>query len=169
MIRIITGDCRNVLATLSAESVHCVVCSPPYFGLRDYGVAGQIGLEPTYREYVQEMVTVFREVRRVLRADGTLWLNLGDTYNNGGRIGRDDFGSNRQRPPCAGLKPKDLCGIPWRIAFALQTDGWYLHSDIIYSKTNPMPESVTDRPTKTHEYIFLLSKSEQYYYDADAI
>jgi DNA modification methylase len=179
-VRIITGDCRDVLATLPAESVHCCVTSPPYWGLRDYGVAGQIGLESTYQDFVEQMVAVFREVRRVLRADGTLWLNLGDSYASG-EIGRHDggrtygdtydrksFGERQQRRP-SGLKPKDLCGIPWRVAFALQADGWWLRQDIIWSKPNPMPESVTDRCTKAHEYVFLLSKSERYYYDAEAI
>jgi DNA modification methylase len=154
---ILTGDARALLPTLAAASVDCCVTSPPYWGLRDYGVDGQIGLEPTPDDYVAALVEVFRQVRRVLRADGTLWLNLGDTYA-GGKIGRAD-----------GLKPKDLCGIPWRVAFALQADGWYLRSDIIWAKPNPMPESVTDRPTKAHEYVFLLSKQERYYYDADAI
>jgi DNA modification methylase len=179
-VRILTGDCRDVLATLPAESVHCVVTSPPYWGLRDYGVAGQIGMEPSYQDFVAEMVAVFREVRRVLRADGTLWLNLGDTYAGGGNGGSGSFEHHRanwrqvprrsgQRNSVNGLKPKDLCGIPWRVAFALQADGWWLRQDIIWSKPNPMPESVTDRCTKAHEYVFLLSKSERYYYDADAI
>jgi len=196
------GDCREVLAELPAESVQCVVTSPPYWGLRDYGtstweggneecdhapdrnspsskleggkttqgmakifkevclscgakrVDNQLGLEQTPDEYVANMVEVFRAIRRVLRKDGTVWLNLGDSY-----------ASN----PYAGIKPKDLVGIPWRVAFALQADGWYLRADIIWSKPNPMPESVTDRPTKAHEYIFLLTKSPHYYYDADAI
>jgi DNA modification methylase len=247
------GDCRDVLRELPAESVHCVVTSPPYWGLRDYGTAmweggdeacdhrndtqhqrqgstsqragrsnideqrnenfrslcgkcgatridSQLGLEPTPEEYVANMVAVFREVRRVLRKDGTLWLNLGDSYvaGQGGRqssVGempakplrseanpraRDDVdtGSWAERDatvkmtPARGtttLKPKDLVGVPWRVAFALQADGWYLRSDVIWSKPNPMPESVTDRPTKAHEYLFLLSKSARYYYDADAV
>jgi DNA modification methylase len=176
------GSCLNVLPTLTAQSVHTCVTSPPYWGLRDYGVNGQFGLEATPDEYVDNMVTVFRGVWRVLRDDGTLWLNLGDSYANtgkggGGRQGNawldhggkttDCAGTFKYAPP--GLKPKDLVGIPWRVAFALQADGWYLRSDIIWHKPNPMPESVTDRPTKAHEYIFLLSKSERYYYDADAI
>lgn len=142
------GDCRDAMAfNIADESVHCCITSPPYFGLRDYGVDGQIGLEPTPVEYVEQMVQVFREVRRVLREDGTLWLNLGDTYG----------------------KDKSLLGIPWRIAFALQADGWRLRQDIIWHKPNPMPESVRDRCTKAHEYLFLLSKSPRYYWDAEAM
>ncbi len=191
-VRIITGDCRDVLATMPAESVHCVVTSPPYWGLRDYGVAGQIGLESTYQEFVEQMVAVFREVRRVLRADGTCWVNLGDSYATGmfTRQGKPrnvpqppndwygtDLGGRRradhvalvERHQLDGLKPKDLCGIPWRVAFALQADGWWLRQDIIWSKPNPMPESVTDRCTKAHEYVFLLSKSERYYFDQESL
>jgi DNA modification methylase len=153
-MRILQGDCRQVLATLPAASVQCCVTSPPYFGLRNYGVEGQIGLEETPDAYVAEMVAVFREVRRVLKDDGTLWLNLGDSYVSNGRCG---------------IKPKDLIGIPWMVAFALRADGWYLRKDIIWSKPNPMPESVTDRPTSSHEHVFLLSKAARYYYDADAI
>ena len=176
------GDCRAVLATMEAESVHTVVTSPPYWGLRDYGAEGQLGLEPTPEQYVENMVAVFREVRRVLRSDGTLWLNLGDSYAGGGQTGRNDGGRPEKGKGWAeydikrtkvrrddGLKPKDLVGIPWRVAFALQADGWYLRSDIIWSKPNPMPESVTDRPTKAHEYLFLLAKSSSYYFDADAV
>ena len=158
--------------------MQCVVTSPPYWGLRDYCVDGQLGLESTPEEYVANMVEVFREVRRVLRDDGTLWLNLGDSYA-AGKTGRDDSGGNgrfggpriepKQRSAPPGLKPKDLVGIPWRVAFALQADGWYLRSDIIWSKPNPMPESVTDRPTKAHEYLFLLAKSGRYWYDANSI
>jgi DNA modification methylase len=184
VITTFAGNCRNVLRTLPAESVHCCVTSPPYWGLRDYGVAGQIGLETTPDEYVATMVAVFRDVRRVLRNDGTLWLNLGDSYagstmtggNNGINAsgGVNGFKQARQfsrKNELSGLKPKvkDLVGIPWRVAFALQADGWYLRQDIIWSKPNPMPESVTDRCTKAHEYLFLLSKSARYYYDADAI
>ncbi|WP_416367098.1 DNA-methyltransferase [Rhodopseudomonas palustris] len=168
---------------MAPESVHCCVTSPPYFGLRDYGVAGQIGLEPTPDEFVAEMVAVFREVHRVLRDDGTLWLNLGDSYNAGttkpssaskhadvgGWTSRSGDAAGARRTNAVGLKVKDLIGIPWRVAFALQADGWYLRQDIIWSKPNPMPESVTDRCTKAHEYLFLLSKSQRYYYDADAI
>ena len=177
-VRIITGDCRDVLKTLPDESVHCVVTSPPYWGLRDYGVSGQMGLETTPAEFVAGMVGVFAEVRRVLRADGTLWLNLGDSYAGGGcgsreaerwpKQSRNDHMATHAKKH-SGLKTKDLVGAPWRVAFALQADGWYLRSDIIWSKPNPMPEGVTDRPTKAHEYIFLLSKSERYFYDAAAI
>ena len=191
MGEILVGDARETLATLPAESIHCCVTSPPYWGLRDYGEPGQLGLEPTPEEYVQRLVGIFREVRRVLRGDGTLWLNLGDSYATSGVAGpqrdasgglgggrdlgtRGEHGSsitsagiNRAIP--RGLKPKDLVGIPWRVAFALQADGWYLRSDIIWSKPNPMPESVTDRPTKAHEYLFLLSRSPRYFYDADAV
>ena len=174
-VMIHTGDCRDVLRTLPEESVDCCVTSPPYFGLRDYGVDGQIGLEPTVEEYVAKMVDVFREVRRVLRKDGTLWLNIGDSYTSGGRTWRDKDAKNKGRavdcraPTPEGLKPKDLIGIPWRVAFALQADGWYLRQDIIWSKPNPMPESVRDRCTKAHEYVFLLSKSQKYYFAADDI
>jgi site-specific DNA-methyltransferase (adenine-specific) len=230
-IRIINGDCRDVLATLPPDSVHCCVTSPPYWGLRDYGTAkweggvlgcdhqesapsrtaasiasssldggkgsvhlshqfkgdclrcgarridSQIGLESTYQEYVEQMVAVFREVRRVMRRDGTCWLNLGDSYaasrsyqvtdNMNPAVGPTRH-LGRAVPP-AGLKQKDLVGIPWRVAFALQDDGWYLRQDLIWSKPNPMPESVTDRCTKAHEYLFLLTKSARYYYDAEAI
>ena len=180
-IRIMIGDARHELTKLADQSVHCCVTSPPYFGLRDYGVAGQIGLEPTPDAFVAEMVAVFREVRRVLRNDGTLWLNLGDSYNNfrvskgpGQAVhGRDKLNGkpapDSGRRGWHGLKEKDLIGIPWRVAFALQADGWCLRQDIIWSKPNPMPESVTDRCTKAHEYIFLLSKSARYFYDAEAI
>ncbi len=175
------GDCLDVLPQLPEKSINCCVTSPPYWGLRDYGVEGQLGLEETPDEYVSKMVDVFREVRRVLHDDGTLWLNLGDCFNayNGG-AGPGSTISNTQtdqRPHlpsgyglrCKSLKPKDLIGIPWRVAFALQADGWYLRSDIIWHKPNPMPESIKDRPTRSHEYIFLLSKSRQYYYDHKAI
>jgi len=183
---IYTGNCLDILPTLDAESVQCCVTSPPYWGLRDYGVDGQIGLEKTPEEYVEKMVRVFREVRRVLADDGTLWLNLGDSYSGSmkGSGGNDPersckqvtnsgsyFGSqvDNARKINTGLKPKDLMGIPWRVAFALQSDGWYLRQDIIWSKPNPMPESVTDRCTKAHEYIFLLSKAARYYYDQEAV
>lgn len=187
-VRFITGDCRLVLASLPDQSVNCIVTSPPYFGLRDYGVDGQIGLEQTPDAYVAELVAVFREARRVLRDDGTLWLNLGDSYaanqsNNGGYSdkstlagftspdtkGRRANDATKPRKISHGLKPKDLIGIPWRVAFALQADGWWLRQDIIWAKPNPMPESVTDRCTKAHEYLFMLSKSARYFYDADAI
>ncbi len=175
------GDWVEVLHTMPDESVHCVVTSPPYWGLRDYGVTGQLGLERTPEEYVAKMVEGFREVRRVLRDDGTLWLNLGDSYAGswGAQGGPSNLGlppagvyadkSPTRNPRAIGLKSKDLCGIPWMVAFALRSDGWYLRQDIIWSKPNPMPESVRDRCTKAHEYIFLLSKSERYYYDQDAI
>jgi len=177
------GDCLDVMRAMAPASADCCVTSPPYWGLRDYGVDGQLGLESTPAEYVARMVEVFREVRRVLKDDGTLWLNLGDSYMGGGggnygtgasvASGHGQHLTNvRNRPDfiaATGLKSKDLCGIPWRVAFALQADGWYLRSDIIWAKPNPMPESVTDRPTKAHEYLFLLSKSERYYYDSGAI
>ena len=163
---------------MEAGSVNCCVTSPPYFGLRDYGNDEQIGLEETPEAFVESLVNVFREVKRVLADDGTLWLNLGDSYAGSGRGPAGNLGSkNNERHmedkhSCLtpkGLKPKDLIGIPWRVALALQADGWYLRQDIIWSKPNPMPESVTDRCTKAHEYIFLLSKSPKYFYDADAI
>jgi DNA modification methylase len=177
-VRVLPGDCRAILSTLPAASVHCVVTSPPYWGLRDYGCEGQLGLEPTPEAYVAAMVGVFREVRRVLRADGTLWLNMGDGYNANQGAGFDTNGDGGARKAAAaspklprppGLKAKDLIGQPWRLAFALQADGWYLRADIIWAKPNPMPESVTDRPTKAHEYVFLLTKSARYFYDADAV
>jgi DNA modification methylase len=174
-VRIINADVLAGLAELPDESVHMVCTSPPYYGLRCYGMDGQIGLEATPEAFVARMVEVFREVRRVLRKDGTCWVNLGDTYAAGGLgagSGKQltNVGSNmppRKAPD--GLKPKDLIGIPWRVALALQADGWWLRSDIIWNKPNPMPESVTDRPTKSHEYLFLLTKSERYFYDAEAI
>ena len=232
-VRLISGDCRAVLPTLPDESVHCVVTSPPYFGLRDYGtaqwdggdpkcdhlertaadvsksnglgkIAGyrdslpsdnaafrasarqfratcghcgasridrQIGLEPSPAEFVAELTAVFAELRRVLRKDGTAWLNIGDSYAGGGgnKLGTGNPGPQGSHRRVTNLKPKDLLGIPWRVAFALQADSWYLRQDIIWSKPNPMPESVTDRCTKAHEYLFLLSKSERYHYDQDAI
>ena len=236
---ILQGDVIEKLKELESESVNCVVTSPPYWGLRDYGtgtweggdpdcdhkgkpiptrksihdrtqpqcnnkpdenvfeiykdvcpkcgakrIDRQIGLEPTPEEYVKKLVDVFREVKRVLRKDGTVWLNLGDSYAMSSiRGGNKEFSGNvgahkgydsgsvkmGKRNVPQGLKPKDLVGIPWRVAFALQADGWYLRSDIIWAKPNPMPESVRDRPTKAHEYIFLLTKSPKYYYDVDAI
>ena len=179
--RILVGDCLDSLKTLPAGSVQCCVTSPPYWGLRDYGQDGQHGLEETPAAYVANLVRVFAEVRRVLRNDGTVWLNLGDSYASGGMSnpsdkstlggGKDrgaaDYSITRAVP--TGLKTKDLVGIPWRVAFALQADGWYLRSDIIWHKPNPMPESVRDRPTKGHEYVFLLSKRPRYFYDADAV
>jgi DNA modification methylase len=189
-----TGDCRALLKIYPDKSVNCCVTSPPYFGLRDYGIPEQIGLEKTPDEFVTELVDVFREVRRVLRDDGTLWLNLGDSYAASGRGGNPKDSAHQKQAsnrgsrsffhnsvveegvigrkwikPPPGYKQKDLLGIPWMVAFALRADGWYLRQDIIWAKPNPMPESVTDRCTKAHEYIFLLSKSQRYYYDADAI
>jgi DNA modification methylase len=173
---ILTGDVRQRLADIPDGSVRCCVTSPPYWGLRDYGEADQIGLEQTPEAYVAELVEVFREVRRVLADDGTLWLNLGDSYNGSGGAGGDysEGGLKDGQPKYPGrrlasLKPKDLVGIPWRVAFALQADGWWLRQDIIWHKPNPMPESVTDRCTKAHEYVFLLTKSARYYYDANAV
>jgi DNA modification methylase len=174
------GDCLEVLKQLESDSIDCCVTSPPYWGLRDYGVEGQLGLEKTPDEYVAKMVEVFREVRRVLKKDGTLWLNLGDSYAASGRGGgggsiqdkdveKKITQGNQRRAPVTGFKPKDLVGIPWRVAFALQADGWYLRQDIIWHKPNPMPESVRDRCTKAHEYIFLMSKSEKYHFDSEAI
>lgn len=155
-VTLLIGNCRKVLPTMPSSSVQCCVTSPPYWGLRNYGVAGQLGLESTPEEYVANMVEVFREVQRILRDDGTLWLNLGDSY----------CAAQGTSP---GLKPKDLVGIPWRVAFALQADGWWLRSDIIWHKPNPMPESISDRPTKAHDYLFLMTKSARYYYNKDAI
>jgi DNA modification methylase len=191
--KILIGDCRETLKTIPDKTVQCCITSPPYFGLRDYGHDEQIGLEETPKKYVENMVAVFREVWRVLRDDGTLWLNLGDSYagswgnysgqnrgsgtqreiNSGSQAQQKSYdGLEKWRPPTTnppGLKPKDLIGIPWRVAFALQADGWYLRQDIIWHKPNPMPESVTDRCTKAHEYIFLLSKSQKYFYDNEAV
>ena len=181
MIQALTGDCRTILPTLDSQSVQCVVTSPPYYGLRDYGVDGQIGLERTPDEYVAEMVAVFREVRRVLRDDGTVWLNLGDSYNNfrsqmgPGQMlhGRENL-NGKPAPETRtrgwnGAKEKDLLMMPARVALALQADGWYLRSEIVWAKPNPMPESVTDRPTSAHEKVFLLTKSHRYFYDAAAV
>ena len=177
-VRVLTGDCRSLLRTLPDQSVQMAVTSPPYYGLRDYGVAGQIGLERSMHDFIGELVAVFSEVRRALRDDGTLWLNIGDSYAANRGSGAKGIGAKQATNVGAnlgslrvpdGLKEKDLIGIPWRIAFALQADGWYLRQDIIWSKPNPMPESVRDRCTKAHEYIFLLSKSSRYYYDAQAI
>ncbi len=207
-VTIYRGDCRNILSLIVADqSIQTCVTSPPYFGLRDYGMPGQLGLEATVEEYVSNLVNVFREVRRVLKDDGTVWLNLGDSYAGSGRGGdtgksglagtttsQDESKKGRaaQRgsqlhaglhesarqegavgrawvPPPPGLKHGDLIGIPWRVALALQADGWYLRQDVIWHKPNPMPESVTNRCTKAHEYIFLLTKKRKYYFDAEAI
>lgn len=189
MGKVIVGDCREVMRTMPDASVDCCVTSPPYWGLRDYGHDGQIGLEETPEAYVARMVEVFREVRRVLKDDGTLWLNLGDSYATVGtrQTGRNDGDSNyrlrtggygehayadkqkRSRVKTqSNLRPKELVGVPWRVAFALQADGWWLRQDIIWHKPNPMPESVRDRCTKAHEYVFLLAKSQRYYFDSGA-
>lgn len=176
MIHLLYGmDVFEGLKKIQSGSVNCVVTSPPYWGLRCYGTPGQIGLEETPEDYILKMAQVFAEVRRVLADDGTLWLNMGDSYNSpppGARDAkrwpkqtRNDHVPFREKPSCFGLKPKDLVGMPWRLAFALQQNGWYLRSDIIWHKPNPMPESVKDRPTKAHEYIFLLSKSRKYFYN----
>lgn len=190
--QILVGDCLDLMRQLPDQSVQCCVTSPPYFGLRDYGVDGQIGLEETPAEYLERLVEVFREVRRVLRNDGTAWVNMGDSYAGSwgaqgrpqgeGQMSGRSVTSARQinehpqfknntgvRGREMGMKPKDLMGMPWRLAFALQDDGWYLRQDIIWNKPNPMPESVRDRCTKSHEYLFLLSKSKKYYFDQQAI
>ena len=181
--KILVGDCLEQMAHIESQSVQTCVTSPPYWGLRDYGHDGQMGLEETPDEYVANLVEVFAEVRRVLKDDGTLWLNLGDSYYNyrpgkGQSLPKQTVSKTNQDLPqdClrrgnkqAGLKEKDLIGIPWRVAFALQANGWYLRQDIIWAKPNPMPESVKDRCTKSHEYLFLLSKSPKYYYDNEAI
>ncbi len=184
---IVVGDAFDVLQSMPPDSVQCCVTSPPYWGLRDYGVDGQLGLEKTPEEYVEKMVILFRELRRVLRDDGTLWLNMGDSYGAVGGDTHSDFNKRwtgtggegskqnsmldgvKDRQATTGLRPKNLLGIPWRVAFALQADGWYLRQDIIWHKPNPMPESVRDRCTKAHEYIFLMSKKPRYYYDAEAV
>jgi len=172
------GDSLEVLKTMDEQSVHCCVTSPPYWALRNYGHDGQLGQEETPEEYVENLVQIFHEVKRVLRDDGTLWLNLGDSYVGSGNKGKHKDNKDRKNRngqviaknnKVQGLKPKDMVGIPWRVAFALQADGWYLRSDIIWNKNNPMPSPVQDRPTSSHEYIFLLSKNRQYYYDKDAI
>ena len=178
-LQILIGDCREQMRTLADGSVQTCVTSPPYFGLRDYGVEGQLGLETSPADFVAAMVEVFREVRRVLADDGTLWLNLGDSYASAWACNRRNVvgsgslenGKREARPNrlVDGLKEKDLIGIPWRVAFALQEDGWYLRQDIIWHKPNPMPESVRDRCTKAHEYIFMLSKAPRYYFDAEAV
>jgi site-specific DNA-methyltransferase (adenine-specific) len=184
-VKIITGCCLDIMEMMEDKSIQACVTSPPYYGLRDYGVEGQIGLEETPEAYVNNLVRVFREVRRVLRDDGTLWLNLGDSYasQGGAHGGRNDnqrgvgakrlhaegVGDQAARRPAHGYKQKDLLGIPWMVAFALRADGWYLRSAIVWHKPNPMPESVRDRPTSAYENVFLLSKREKYFYDADAI
>jgi site-specific DNA-methyltransferase (cytosine-N4-specific) len=172
---ILQGSALDILETFPDKSFQACITSPPYWGLRDYGISGQIGAERTVDEYLRNLVSVFRQVKRVLRDDGTLWLNIGDSYTSGNRTWRDGDKKNparamSYRPPTPeGLKPKDLIGLPWRLAFALQADGWFLRSDIVWHKPNCQPESVQDRPTRSHEYVFLLAKSEKYYYDRDSI
>jgi len=184
MVKLLIGDCIDLLKNVENGSVNTCVTSPPYLGLRDYQDDGQMGLEETPEQYIQNMMDVFREVKRVLRDDGTLWLNLGDSYAGSGKgrwgdgksyatgkqaTSKGSTGGILVKTHTPDLKPKDLIGIPWRVALALQADGWYLRQDIIWHKPNPMPESVRDRCTKAHEYIFLLSKSSKYYYDCDGI
>ena len=172
---VVEGDVHLALGRLPSESVQCVVTSPPYWGLRDYGISGQIGLEPTLAGFIQSLTIVFAEVKRVLKPDGVLWLNIGDGYTSGNRGWRAPDKKNPNRamnvrpdnPP--GLKDKDLLGVPWRLALALQDNGWFLRSDIVWHKPNAMPESVRDRPTRAHEYLFMLTKSEQYRYDHEAV
>lgn len=171
---VIVGDALTRLREFPTGRFRCCVTSPPYWGLRDYGIPGQIGAEPDVDQYISSLTAVFREVRRVLADDGTLWLNIGDSYTSGNRTWRDVDRKNparamSYRPPTPqGLKPKDLIGVPWRLAFSLQADGWYLRSDTIWYKPNCQPESVRDRPTRSHEYVFLLSKSEKYFYNYEA-
>ena len=188
MNKLLIGDCREILPTLPSNSIQCIVTSPPYYRLRDYGTQGQIGQEDSVEQYVNNLVCVFRDARRILKNDGTLWLNLGDSYagsgkgrNHDGKQGKLSNGSKEEKhtgrhigllqktPASNGLKPKDLIGVPWRVAFALQSDGWYLRQDIIWNKPNAMPESIKDRCVKSHEYIFLLSKERNYYFDYKAI
>ena len=172
---IVEGDAMLALQKLPSESVQCIITSPPYWGLRDYGIEGQIGLEEKLQQYVNKLVAVFSEAKRVLKSDGIFWLNIGDGYTSGNRGYRAPDKKNKARAMSVrpdtpeGLKPKDLLGIPWRLALALQADGWYLRSDIIWNKPNAMPESVKDRPTRSHEYIFMFTKKEKYYYDYQAI
>lgn len=173
---IFCGDCLSVLKSLPDNSIDCCVTSPPYYALRDYGCDGQIGLEETPEKYIERLCDVFSEVRRILTPQGTLWLNIGDSYN-GNKVGNTEVVKNKKvsesndfhKKLWSGAKPKDLIGIPWMLAFALRSQGWYLRQDIIWHKGNPLPESVTDRCTKSHEYIFLLSKSQKYYFDYEAI
>lgn len=173
---IINGNSLEVLKSLPDNSIDCCVTSPPYYALRDYGCDGQIGLEETPEKYIERLCDVFSEVRRVLTSQGTLWLNIGDSYN-GSKVGNTEVVKNRKvsesndfhKKLWSGAKPKDLIGIPWMLAFTLRSQGWYLRQDIIWHKGNPLPESVTDRCTKSHEYIFLMSKSHKYYFDYEAI
>ncbi len=172
---IFEGDALNVLQRMPSRSVQCVITSPPYWGLRDYGINQQIGLEPTLPQFINRLVALFSEAKRVLNDDGILWLNIGDGYTSGNRGYRAPDKKNPARAMSVrpntpeGLKPKDLIGIPWRLAFALQNDGWFLRSDIVWHKPNAQPESVTDRPTRAHEYLFMFSKSEKYFYNQPAI
>lgn len=174
-LNIIQGDSRKALSDIEDGYFQSCITSPPYWGLRDYGIDGQVGAEMKVTEYIEDLVAIFREVRRTLKDDGTLWLNIGDSYTSGGRKWRDSDKKNEARgmsyraPTPEGLKKKDLIGVPWMIAFALQADGWYLRSDIIWYKPNCQPESVKDRPTRSHEYVFLLSKNEKYQYNHQAI
>jgi site-specific DNA-methyltransferase (cytosine-N4-specific) len=172
---ILNDDALTALRSFADNTFQCCVTSPPYWGLRDYGIENQIGAEMVLSDYITNLVTVFKDVFRVLKPDGTFWLNIGDSYTSGGRTWRDTDKKNKGRgmsyraPTPEGLKPKDLIGVPWRLAFALQAAGWHLRSDIIWYKPNCQPESVKDRPTRSHEYLFLFSKSEKYYYDFEAI
>jgi site-specific DNA-methyltransferase (adenine-specific) len=172
---IFEGDAFHTLQRLPSNSVQCVITSPPYWGLRDYGYEEQIGLEPTLQQFINHLVSVFSELKRVLRDDGTFWLNIGDGYTSGNRGYRASDKKNPARAMTTrpdtpeGLKPKDLLGLPWRLALALQADGWYLRTDIIWNKPNAMPESVKDRPTRSHEYVFMFTKSERYYYNHEAV
>ena len=175
---IINGNVMDKLKDLQNESVNCVVTSPPYWGLRDYGNDDQIGLESDPQEYIEKMVAVFREIKRILKNDGTLWINIGDSYSGSGKGTAGNLGKKHNERHLehktgglvpSGTKPKDLVGIPWMLAFALRADGWYLRQDIIWAKPNPMPESVQDRCTKSHEYLFMLSKSPKYYFDNNSI
>ncbi|MDG4475395.1 DNA-methyltransferase [Thiovibrio frasassiensis] len=174
-VNIVIGDVRKCLSQLPEQTFRCCVTSPPYWGLRDYGAENQIGSEITVEAYINDLTAVFREVRRVLTDDGTFWLNIGDSYTSGNRTWRGPDKKNPARgmsyraPTPNGLKSKDLIGIPWKLAFALQQDGWYLRSDIIWNKPNCQPESVKDRPTRSHEYVFLLTKSEKYFYNWEAV
>jgi len=172
---IFEGDALNVLHSMPSQHAQCIITSPPYWGLRDYNIADQIGLEPTLPQFINSLVNVFREARRVLRDDGVFWLNIGDGYTSGNRRWRAPDKKNPARAMSVrpdtpeGLKPKDLLGIPWRLAFALQDDGWFLRADLIWNKPNAMPESVRDRPTRAHEYVFMFSKQEKYFYDREEV
>lgn len=172
---IIEGDALTTLRRLPDEFVQCIVTSPPYWGLRDYNIDNQIGLEASLGQFINRLLAVFAEAKRVLKQDGVFWLNIGDGYTSGNRAWRAPDKKNKARAMATrpqtpdGLKPKDLLGVPWRLAFALQSDGWFLRADIVWSKPNAMPESVKDRPTRSHEYLFMFTKSERYYYDREAI